>query len=782
MNTVGTVIIDVNADTAKLVSGMDRAEKSVKKSVENIKKSLVTMAGAYLGFQGASKAYDAVITSGLAYNMQLEESKAGLVALSVAVQNETIPIMERYANANKEAIVTLEELQKINAATPHTLDQTNQIYKAMYVSMKNVGASTEDLISLTKQISIAAGAGGIEFNSLLAGVDGLATGTVLANSDLGRFLSSLGLTNEELKKSTDIVGLLERKLSSFKAPDTYMVALSNMINAWDQLAGEISKPLFEERTESIKYFSEVLNQNKDDIVSFAKSAGNVGVQIAEVGASIIVASTALKAYSAIAGMAATSNVLLGGSYGALNRAILLTTISTKALGAAQKAIPFVALTTATYGIIELFPKLTSETSLAEQAMNKYAESIRGASDATLDFEISKITKEIAKVRKAANDEARNRGAYAPVSGYGETLAYELTALSQQLDILEKQKKAIKEKKDLENSTTSSTTKNDSSALTAAQLKAQEKLEAENQKVKDSFIEITGSDYEKWLVNSNNKMIALSKNGVLTAKELQQAWDSLSLENTIEVPTASLNVWSDYYRGIGDLQTAWLASKERVDAHENAVLLGLKDADYDAYIKRYKTEFIDKVEDSTKNIEYVFTNAFKGMEDSLVDFVKTGKLDFSSLVDSILEDMLRLQIQQSISQPLMSAIGTGGSNVFSSIGSYFFEDGGIMTSSGKMPLKTYSTGGIADSAQVAIYGEGSMNEAFVPLPDGKTIPVTMNGGGGSNVIVNIENNTDTAVTQDNVTTSFDGGTMIVNVVLDAITRNKGGMRDSIRGVR
>ena len=52
MASVGTVIIDIKADTAKLVSGMDRAERTVKKSIKNIQKTILTLASAYAGIQG----------------------------------------------------------------------------------------------------------------------------------------------------------------------------------------------------------------------------------------------------------------------------------------------------------------------------------------------------------------------------------------------------------------------------------------------------------------------------------------------------------------------------------------------------------------------------------------------------------------------------------------------------------------------------------------------------------------------------------------------------------
>jgi hypothetical protein len=61
----------------------------------------------------------------------------------------------------------------------------------------------------------------------------------------------------------------------------------------------------------------------------------------------------------------------------------------------------------------------------------------------------------------------------------------------------------------------------------------------------------------------------------------------------------------------------------------------------------------------------------------------------------------------------------------------------MTANGPMLLKRYAAGGIANSPQLAMFGEGSQPEAYVPLPDGRTIPVTMKNGGSTNVVVNVD---------------------------------------------
>ena len=76
------------------------------------------------------------------------------------------------------------------------------------------------------------------------------------------------------------------------------------------------------------------------------------------------------------------------------------------------------------------------------------------------------------------------------------------------------------------------------------------------------------------------------------------------------------------------------------------------------------------------------------------------------------------------------LGSGG-GLFGWLGSIFpHANGGVMTSAGPMPLRRYAAGGVANSPQLAMYGEGSKPEAYVPLPDGRRIPVNVQGSGGN----------------------------------------------------
>ena len=71
------------------------------------------------------------------------------------------------------------------------------------------------------------------------------------------------------------------------------------------------------------------------------------------------------------------------------------------------------------------------------------------------------------------------------------------------------------------------------------------------------------------------------------------------------------------------------------------------------------EDLDKFEESLQNVA---VNGFKKLEDSIMQFVTTGKLAIRDLVTSVLHDLTRLMIRQTITKPLFNAFTsalTGG---------------------------------------------------------------------------------------------------------------------------
>jgi len=183
---------------------------------------------------------------------------------------------------------------------------------------------------------------------------------------------------------------------------------------------------------------------------------------------------------------------------------------------------------------------------------------------------------------------------------------------------------------------------------------------------------------------------------------------------------------------------------------------------------------EEAEQVGKQMESATTRAFNGMTDALVNFVMTGKLDFRTLANSIISDLIRIQIQRAITLPLANAMA----------GFFGFARGGVMTSAGPTALRSYASGGIANSPQLALFGEGSRPEAYVPLPDGRSIPVTMSEAGGGGDVFNIS----VSLTDSGASSRGDdpGGRDLGRAIASAVRqellaqKRAGGLLDGRRG--
>lgn len=85
----------------------------------------------------------------------------------------------------------------------------------------------------------------------------------------------------------------------------------------------------------------------------------------------------------------------------------------------------------------------------------------------------------------------------------------------------------------------------------------------------------------------------------------------------------------------------------------------KESDWSVGASEAMKNYADESRNVAKQTETLFTNAFKNMEDALVNFAKTGKLDFKSLADSIISDLIRIQIRQSLTAAMSVVGGTDG---------------------------------------------------------------------------------------------------------------------------
>ena len=165
---------------------------------------------------------------------------------------------------------------------------------------------------------------------------------------------------------------------------------------------------------------------------------------------------------------------------------------------------------------------------------------------------------------------------------------------------------------------------------------------------------------------------------------------------------------------------------------------------DRLIQQLQKDGATLTEEQLKRIDEAYEGINKKTSESMQLFKQIGQNVVSALSDAfmslfdqakslreVLTDLLRSTARLFVEFGLRA----GMKSLFPSL----FANGGIMTGNGPLPLKRYARGGIANSPQLAMFGEGSTPEAYVPLPDGRSIPVRMKGGGGDmgNIVVNVD---------------------------------------------
>ena len=163
------------------------------------------------------------------------------------------------------------------------------------------------------------------------------------------------------------------------------------------------------------------------------------------------------------------------------------------------------------------------------------------------------------------------------------------------------------------------------------------------------------------------------------------------------------------------------------------------------VKAGMQSYLDSIKDVGKQIQEVTVNAFKGMEDALVNFVTTGKMNFSDFARSILADMTRIIIRQTIMKPIMSAFGFSMGGVVPSDTASSAVENALGNIYGKNGIQKFARGGVVHSPTIFPFKNGiglmgeAGSEAIMPLKRTKQgrLGVEASGSGSTSVVVNVD---------------------------------------------
>lgn len=179
-----------------------------------------------------------------------------------------------------------------------------------------------------------------------------------------------------------------------------------------------------------------------------------------------------------------------------------------------------------------------------------------------------------------------------------------------------------------------------------------------------------ADLEKQLSNARASYDSMASAVGLGDKESERAQARLDLERQTNDKILSLRT---------DLATA-TTEKQRQDLQKQIELteeygtrqvqvmqegwqkIDQAQSDWSNGVSRAWGNYRDSAADVAGQTESMFSNALSSTEDAIVQFVKTGKLSFKSLADSVVEDLIRIQAKQALVGLASSAFSflSGGS--------------------------------------------------------------------------------------------------------------------------
>jgi lambda family phage tail tape measure protein len=196
------------------------------------------------------------------------------------------------------------------------------------------------------------------------------------------------------------------------------------------------------------------------------------------------------------------------------------------------------------------------------------------------------------------------------------------------------------------------------------------------------------------------------------------------------------------------------------------------------------EYVDTAMNMGESVKGLTTTLFKGMEDALTNFATKGKLDFKSLADSIIADMMRIAVKQAITGPLAMLAQTAGNALGGMLGGSIsgYNPSTVYAGSSPGPWMPSAAGGYDIPAGVNPLVQTHAEEMILPKGYADVIRGLANKGGtgsDASLTVNLVNQSGNPVKAKEGNSSFDGKSMVKTIILEAMDTDPG-FRWAMRG--
>lgn len=423
-NSDVSITITIDGQTHSLrtarsdVNELGRSITGANSAANTLRDSLGKMVLAVGGVAALTAAFKSFAASGIEANRSFENLKiqlTGLIAANssnVSMMGKTLDAHAKWNMSMKESEGILKKLNETNAKTKFTLEEITGAFNMFYATSAGQG-SRNKAVQAMDSIALAAQAVGKNLGDLTPMMDSLATGTVVAASEMGSFMKIVGLTNEELKKASSegkVYDVIIEKLAKYKelsaeAAKGYEVALGSLKNELTELTRELTKPMFDVLTSGIASFSNFVKENKATIIEWAGYIATAGKHLGLLAGAFVAAKIGTAAFNAVLGVSRAAMAIFSSS---LTATITLTSALGTGITALKAAFRGFLPTAVIFGAVEAFMALKDGMDGARasgeklnQILNTTSEELSKLTKNQLEFRLVEIRRELDATKKEA---------------------------------------------------------------------------------------------------------------------------------------------------------------------------------------------------------------------------------------------------------------------------------------------------------------------------------------------------------------------------------------------